>query len=51
MSPNANTSNANNVWRVLGDGNAGNNNASNANAFFPFLALYLFVFMGLIAYR
>ena len=39
MSPNANTSNANNVWRVFGDGNAGNNNASYANAVFP--AIYL----------
>ena len=39
MSPNANTSNANNVWNVKGDGNAGNNNASLPNAVFP--AIYL----------
>ena len=39
MSPNANTSGACFVWYVKGDGNAGNNNASYANAVFP--AIYL----------
>ena len=50
MSPNANTSGACFVWYVKGDGNAGNNNAANPLSAFP-LALYLFVFMGLITYR
>ena len=50
MSPNANTSNANNVWNVNSDGNVNNNNAANPLSAFP-LALYLFVFMGLITYR
>ena len=39
MSPNANTSNANNVWYVFGDGDAGYSFASYANAVFP--AIYL----------
>ena len=50
MSPNNNTSNANNVWRVFGDGNTDNNNAANPLSAFP-LALYLFGFIGLITYR
>ena len=50
MSPNANPDNANNVWNVNGDGNVNNNNATNPLSVFP-LALYLFVFMGLITYR
>ena len=50
MSPNANPDNANNVWNVNGDGNTDNNNAANPLSVFP-LALYLFVFMGLITYR
>ena len=50
MSPNDNTSNANNVWRVFGDGNAGNNNASNTNAVFPassslFVCIYGFNYL------
>ena len=49
MSPNANPDNANDVWNVNGDGNV-NNNATNPLSVFP-LALYLFVFMGLITYR
>ena len=49
MSPNDNTSNANNVLNVNGDGNV-NNNASNPLSVFP-LALYLFGFIGLITYR
>ena len=50
MSPNANPDNANNVWNVNGDGNTDNNNAANPLSAFP-LALYLFVFIGLITYR
>ena len=39
MSPNANTSNANNVWRVFGDGNAVDHNASQYIGVAP--AIYL----------
>ena len=38
MSPNDNTSNANNVWNVNGDGNV-NNNASNPLSVFPTIYL------------
>ena len=39
LSPSANASLARFVWDVIGDGNAGDYNASNAHAFFP--AIYL----------
>ena len=50
MSPNANTSGACFVWYVKGDGNAGNNNASYANAVFPassslFVCIYGFNYL------